>query len=388
MEEEGCLFGSKTSIINELGESDTDQLYQISTLAPRSNKWSETGSNALSSEGDNIEIIAENDTNLTESVTDFSNSNLKDIEGAKGNSDPAYHRSPYPARRRRVALQSTGAEETLVTAAATLRQFKESALSELPPPRSSEVGKQGSSTGEKLNRGLFKSSSLPYARSQSLPVDQSSSSRRLEDIDMTKSHHKPLTRTASVSSLDNMADEEERTDEDGEWTNKNSQASGANLKQSVTESSSDKQRARKTEASNTRLQRSLPAHIQREICERAQKASRRPQSPLVLHQLKSPQRTPASHRVATSPKQSSVDSTSKSPSLKKKDLHYTRSVSEPVKESRDKMATQPQKENSNTQSLVARKPVISSEKYSSSNSKLVTEQAYANWHSHCKSLSL
>lgn len=302
IEEESCLYESKTFIANE---SDRNNAGQVSAFTPRSDTPSESGGNALSSQFDNLERIVDNYSNFTESTNFSRNTREVDRENTSPLHGPTL--SPPPARRRRATQQGTKDGNDLGTAVLRNTQCKEfeSELSTSKGPESVAGNDDPSMTkGDYLTLSL-----LPYTRSQSLPGQRSITNWRSETDEMTKAHHKPLTRTASVSSLDYMAERE---------TSK--------------EGSSNKQRVRRTGLSTSMLHSSLPVHVKRAIPDHMQMTSSLRQSPLALHQLKSPQRSPAHQTLDTTKK------SAKSPTLSRRTLSYSRSVSETPRQSRESAA--------------------------------------------------
>lgn len=308
MEEDGLLSERKRSIANKFVRNNLDHSSAVNTVAPRSAHWSETGSNALSVEGVNLENIADGGTNVTTSV----HLNLKSCSLVEGDGEVSDHPPPQ-RRRRRAAVVPVDEEEE--DDRDKLQKPKDPGLCELSLSSLNGValGKREEPTNQQLSSRHLISSSLLCARSQSLPDSQSSQKGK----EMTKSHHKPLVRRSSESTIEIMTD----TDNKMKW-----EVIHVNLQQSSLEGVClSEERESKAGFVNKRVSSGLPARVQRAFGDSAQITSPRRQSPLVLHQLKSPQRS-STHKMALAPTRSLSEATP----LEGKCPSFKRSESEPA----------------------------------------------------------
>ena len=310
VEEDGSLLSErKRSIANKFVRNNLDHSSAVNTVSPRSAHWSETGSNALSVEGVNLENIADGGTNVTTSV----HLNLKSCSLVEGDGEVSDHPPPQQ-RRRRAALVTVDDEEE--EDRDKLQKPNDPGLScelSLSSLNGVAFGKRKEPTNQQLSSRHLISSSLLCARSQSLPDSQSSQ----EGKEMTKSHHKPLVRRSSESTIETMTD----TDNKMKW-----EVTHVNLQQSSLEGVClSEERESKAGFVNKRVSSGLPAHVQRAFGDSAQTTSPRRQSPLVLHQLKSPQRS-STHKMALAPTRSLSETTP----LEDKCPSFKRSKSEPA----------------------------------------------------------
>ena len=329
-EEDGLHPGglSRNSIVNHFGNSDMIHLPQrSSTFAPRSCVQSENGNNALTEDGDNGKRIVDNDTNFEESVTNF-NQLHSSIEGEGARASPL--RSPVRVSqrsRRRGATLSIDPQEQ-----ATEADKIQSTLS-LQGDRNI-LRRQNSSD----NCLSFRASSSPlsYSRSKTLPVSQSIHCLRSREAagEMTRSAgNRPLCRTASVPDLDCVA-EGEAKHEEVEWLHDTEPA--ATLRRSKESlSGAEEDKGTRSLSKRPKTRNKFPVHIQKMLTEHLQKkmATLRPQSPLVMHQMKSPHKS-RSLRVSSSqsaPTDPLGDTKGDTPQRK---LAYSRSISEPPSEDR------------------------------------------------------
>lgn len=332
-EEDGGSSGSKTSIVND---SDCDGIDSATKNARRNVVRGERSTNALSSGGGNVTRIIENSTSFTELKGFNSRPNVEG--GAKLN---PLQSSTHDSQSRTTALPTdSGERDGSASDPIQERKLKDVTFNEILSVRcrsnTSPLCKRDSATTQNSSS----SSSLLYTRSRSLPGPQSSASLQSRGAEMTKSFHQPLTRTASVSSLDHMSDGELS---DNEIDQLSRSAPASKFRQMLQENHSpslDRATALQRKKSvteggglNSKRQRSgLPSHIKRTLTDHIQVASSRPQSPLVLHQLSSPQRAPPS-RSMSNPK--SIDTLADVAPKGKRPV-YTHSLSEPATESDDR----------------------------------------------------
>ena len=351
-EEDGPL-GSKTSILNDSDSNNTNHSSRASTFAPRSNMQSENGNNALSGEGDNGKTIVDNDTNFEE-LTNFKHSHPNIEEEGTSISPP---QSPVRISRRRGATLSIHTVEALAAAANQIQSSKDITSDEAPSSWGSQslLRWQNSSTIEPSNSSLSLRSSSPlsYSRSKTLPVSQSVNSLRSREAaaEMTKSGHKPLSRTASVSSLDCVADGETISDDETEWLNRSTAITKLRRR-----SNENSELSNMDEDKETGLSGMLSEHLQRKMVSR-------PQSPLVSHQLKSPHRA-QSLKVGRPPLETHTHTKYV---VSRRKLAYSRSISEPATENKASSQT---RDNSCSNSTSSRKSAILPEKDSQSSSRL------------------
>ena len=356
--EEDGLQGSKTSIGNNFDSSDTSHLSRSSTFAPRSSARSENGSTALTEEGDNGKRIVDNDTKFEESVANFSQLHSS-IEEEGASTSPLQSPVRVPQRSRRGATLSIDAAEELAATAEKIQT-----TSSFQSDRNS-LRRQNSSNSLSFRASL----PLSYSRSKTLPVSQSIHNLRSREAggEMTKSGNKPLSRTASVPGLDCIT-EREANSEEIKWLKDREPV--AKLRRSNENLSGADEDKGTGLSKRPKAQNKFPIHIQKMLTEHLQKkmASLRPQSPLVMHQLKSPHRS-QSLRVSSSqsahvePPRDAKDVTPK------RALAYSRSTSESVRE--DKTSSLQPRDNSCKSSISSRKTAIIPERDNSSASRLV-----------------
>lgn len=336
-EEDGMQGGSmrKSSVGNHFDSSDTmSPLSQrSSTFAPRSSGRSENDNNALTEEGDYGKRIVDNDTNFAESVANINHlhSNIEE-EGAS--SSPLQSPVRAPQRSRRGATLSIDTAEDLATVANKLQS-----MSLLRGDRKS-LRRQNSSSGSRA------SSPLSYSRSKTLPVSQSIHDLKSRETagEMTRSGS--LSRTASEPGLDCIA-EGEASGKEIKWLK--GRESLAKSTETLSGGGGDDGKGsgpRKTPKAKNKF----PAHIRKLLTDHLQKkmATLRAQSPLVMHQMRSPTKSPRTslRKSAAAPIDPPSRDTKDATSRRKM---YLRSISEPAAEDkasilmRDKASISPRK---------------------------------------------
>jgi hypothetical protein len=335
-EEDGLQGGSlrKDSIGNHgdsRGNDTTCHLSQRSStiFAPRSSAQSENGNNALTGEGGYGRRIVDNDTNFEESVTNFNHLHTSiEEEGAS----MATRTSPVrvPQRSRRGATLSIDAVEDL--AAAT------DSTSSPQDDRNSLRMKTSSNS----NLSFHASSPLSYSRSKTLPVSQSIHNLKSMKTagERKSSSRRILSRTASEPGLDCIAEGEVK-DEEVEDRESVSKLTRSN------ESLSSGGDGSKGSGSGKRpkVQNKFPAHIQKLLTDHLLKklATVKTQSPLLMHQVRSPQRSQSlrrnnSRRSAAASIDPPIARDTEDATSKRE--QYSRSISEPVAEDNSSMASQ------------------------------------------------
>ena len=335
-EEDGMQGGSmrKSSIGNHF-DMMSHLSQRSSTFAPRSSGQSENNNNALTEEGDYGKRIVDNDTNFAESVANFNHLHSS-IEEEGASTSPLQSPVRAPQRSRRGATLSIDTAEDLATVANKIQS-----MSLLRGDRKS-LKQQNSSSGS------CASSPLSYSRSKTLPVSQSIHDLKSRETagEMTRSgDHRSLSRTASEPGLDCIA-EGEATGKEIKWLKGRESLAKSTETLSGGGGEGKGSGPRKTPKAKNKF----PAHIQKLLTDHLQKkmATVRAQSPLVMHQVRSPTKSPRTslRKLAAAPidppSRDAKDATSRRKT-------YLRSISEPAAEDkasilmRDKASISPRK---------------------------------------------
>ena len=350
-EEDGVQGGNmrKNSIGNHFDSNDTiatsHQSQRGSTFAPRSSTQSENGNNALTEEGDYGKRIVDNDANFAESVANFNHlhSSIEEEEAS-----PLQSPVQAPQRSRRGTTLSIDAAEDLATVANKIQST------------SSLRGDRKSLRRQNSSNGSCASSPLSYSRSKTLPTSQSIHHLKSRETagEMTRSGaHRSLSRTASEPRLDCIA-EGEASNQEIQWLKGRESVAKLTRSTEILSGGGDKGKGsdpRKTPKAKNKF----PVHIQKLLTDHLQKkmATVRAQSPLVMHQMRSPHRTKSprtnSRRLATPP----MDPPRDAKDVSSKRNKYLRSISEPEPENKTsisprKTAITPERENLSISRLV------------------------------------
>ena len=373
-EEDGMQGGSirKSSIGNHFDSSDTmSHLSQrSSTFAPRSSGCSENGNNALTEEGDYGKRIVDNDTNFAESVANFNHLHSSIAEEGASTS-PLQSPVRAPQRSRRGATLSIDTAEDLATVANKIQSMS------LFRGNRKSLRQQNSSSGSRA------SSPLSYSRSKTLPVSQSIHDLKSRETagEMTRSGiHRSLSRTASEPGLDCIA-EGDASGKEIQWP-KDRESVAKLTKSTETLSGGGGEGKGSGPRKTPKAKNKFPAHIQKLLTDHLQKkmATVRAQSPLVMHQMKSPTKSPrTSMRKSAAASIDPPSRDAKGATSQRKT--YLRSISEP--ETEDKASIQMR----DKVSISPRKTAIISERENLSVSRLVVAAYRENIYAYCLCLT-